>query len=97
MKPANYHPLARSEMIDSALFYESRRRELGERFLEAVKTAEGRVRKNPLLGRTFEAGTRKIRVKIFPFSLSYKERPDHIFIYAVAHLSRRPGYWMERL
>ena len=45
MKPANYHPHARSELIESALFYEGRNPGLGERFLQAVKSTETALRK----------------------------------------------------
>ena len=27
----------------------------------------------------------------------YEDQPDRIWIVAVAHLSRRPGYWAQRL
>lgn len=97
MKPAKHHPLARSELIASALFYEERSRGLGERFLQAVEATELRIREYPLHGQPFEAGTRKQRVKKFPFAIIYKEYPDFVMVFAVAHLSRKPGYWSERL
>ena len=91
MKPAKYHPLARSELIASALFYEERNRGLGERFLKAVEATEAKVCEHPLWGNPFEAGTRKQRVKKFPFAVIYKEFPDRIMVFAVAHSSRKPG------
>ena len=97
MKPAKYHPLAQSEMIASALFYEERNRGLGERFLKAVEATEAVICQRPLGGQPFEAGTRKQRVKKFPFAVIYKEFPDRIMVFAVAHFSRKPGYWTERL
>jgi hypothetical protein len=32
----------------------------------------------------------------FPYSLVYRIQGDEIRIVAVAHHSRRPGYWVER-
>jgi hypothetical protein len=32
----------------------------------------------------------------FPFSLAYQLRADEIVILALAHMSRRPGYWARR-
>jgi toxin ParE1/3/4 len=97
MKPAKHHPHAEGEMIGSALFYDERNRGQGERFLKAVEEAETAIGKQPLWGRPYEAGTRRWRVKRFPFVLIYKELPDCIMVFAVAHFSRRPGYWVERL
>jgi len=97
MKPVEYHPHARSEMIDSALFYDGRNPGLGERFLAAVKSTETGICKYPLWGQPYEFGTRKQRVKKFPFVLIYREYPSFIIIMAVAHFSRKPDYWMTRL
>ena len=84
-------------MIHSGLFYDERIRGLGERFLQAVKATESIVLKHPLSGQPYEAGTRKHRVRKFPFALIYKEFPDRVMVFAVAHFSRKPGYWIERL
>ena len=84
-------------MIASALFYEERNRGLGERFLKAVEATEADICEHPLWGQPFEAGTRKQRVKKFPFALIYKKFPRFIMVFAVAHFSRKPGYWAGRL
>jgi hypothetical protein len=97
MKPAKYHRLARSELIASALFYDTRSRGLGERFLKAVEVTEARVCEHPPWGQPFEAGTRKLRVKKFPFAVIYKEFPGYVMVFAVAHFSRKPGYWLDRV
>lgn len=97
MKPVRYHPDARSEMIGSALFYDERSRGLGERFLQAVEATETIVLKHPLSGQPYESGTRKHRVRKFPFALIFKEFSDFIMVFAVAHFSRKPGYWIERM
>jgi toxin ParE1/3/4 len=42
--------------------------------------------------------TRRFLLRQFPFTLIYRERPaGEIQILAVAHTSRRPGYWKQRL
>lgn len=42
--------------------------------------------------------TRRFLLRQFPFTLIYRERPSGIIqIVAVAHTSRRPGYWKQRL
>lgn len=96
MKPVRYHPEARMEAIESSLFYDSRQRGLGDRFLSALEQSERLVQSLPASGTPAEMVTRKHRMNKFPFAIIYKEYPDHIFIVAIAHFSRKPGYWKER-
>ncbi len=100
MKPIYYHPEATQEFDSSALYYEQQRAGLGERFQEVVFSAEETVSRNPKIGiKTFYgAGSiRKYHLSYFPFNLFYCEQPDAIWILAVAHDSRKPGYWTERI
>jgi hypothetical protein len=32
----------------------------------------------------------------FPYLVPYREEPSRIFVVAVAHAKRRPGYWKKR-
>jgi plasmid stabilization system protein ParE len=42
--------------------------------------------------------TRRFLLRRFPFLLIYRERAGgNLQIVAVAHTSRRPGYWRERI
>lgn len=42
--------------------------------------------------------TRRFLLRKFPFVLIYRERANgEIQIVAVAHTSRKPGYWKERI
>jgi toxin ParE1/3/4 len=94
-----FHPEALAELRDSVDFYRSRagdgwaeifKRRI-EETLQAVARDPGRF--PPVRG---VQGVQRARVKQFPFSLLYIERPNLIWVVAVAHGSRRPGYWMER-
>jgi len=33
----------------------------------------------------------------FPFAIVFVELDDHYLVVAVAHLKRKPGYWLTRL
>lgn len=33
----------------------------------------------------------------FPYGVIYVLEPDHVWIVALMHLHREPGYWRERL
>ncbi len=60
--------------------------------LRAIAENPERFRPDPELPEA-----RRFRLQQFPFSLIYIHRPEHIWIVAVAHGSRRPGYWKQRL
>jgi hypothetical protein len=97
MKPVAYLRLAENELVESARFYEERRELLGENFLDAVGETLGKIQANPEFGQPGKFGTRSWKVKRFPFRLVYLEQSDQIWMVAVAHLSRKPNYWLERL
>ena len=41
--------------------------------------------------------TRRFLLRQFPFTLIYRERASTVQIVAIAHTSRKPGYWKQRL
>jgi len=97
MKHVAYHRLAAVELIESARFYDRRRPKLGDEFLSAVEAVQELIRTQPQLGRRGLLGTLSFRTRRFPFRIVYELQPHRIWIVAVAHLSRRPGYWTRRL
>ncbi|MFH1897701.1 MAG: type II toxin-antitoxin system RelE/ParE family toxin [Candidatus Desantisbacteria bacterium] len=92
----DYHPAAIDELIDGAQFYESQQDNLGYKFLDAVDAVLETIQKNPLIGSPDIFGRRKYHVKKFPYLLIYKINNKFIYILAVAHTSRKPGYWKSR-
>jgi hypothetical protein len=44
-----------------------------------------------------EEGVRAKVLDRFPYTLMYTVNDDELFIVAVAHQSRRPTYWADRL
>ena len=97
MKPVKYHRLAASELVESALYYESRREFLGGSFLNFVDEALAGIQTNPAWGNPGKFHTRSWKVRRFPYRIVYLEQSARIWIVAVAHLSRKPGYWSARL
>jgi plasmid stabilization system protein ParE len=39
------------------------------------------------------SGTRRLLLREFLYSIIYRVEPDMVTVFAVAHASRRPGYW----
>lgn len=96
MNEARFHPEAVAEMIEAAQYYEGRQLGLGSRFLDAVEFTARQIERQPTLGRVDPAGRRRRAVKRFPYRLIYRIKDSDTYILAVAHGSRRPGYWRQR-
>jgi toxin ParE1/3/4 len=86
-------------MLESARYYDERSAGLGGDFLTAVEETTGRIQQFPDAAPIGMRSVRKRLVSGFPFMVLYKyEREDNrIFIAAVMHQRRRPGYWRHRL
>jgi plasmid stabilization system protein ParE len=41
-------------------------------------------------------GERRFVLDRFPYTILYRVREDEVFVTAIAHQSRRPGYWRRR-
>jgi toxin ParE1/3/4 len=99
-KPVQLHLEALAELRDSVFFYrQSGGDPLADRFKNAVEHALTAISADPLRyppSRDVPQAQR-IRLVRFPFSIIYIDRPDSVWVVAVAHGSRRPGYWLARL
>ena len=97
MKPVTFDSEAEAEFRAAAVYYEGRQVGLGDDFVAEVEQAVQRIAQTPqafpLHG---SAGYRKCILRRFPYTLFFLELPDRIWIAAVAHQRRRPGYWSHR-
>jgi toxin ParE1/3/4 len=97
VKPLVVHREAKAEVRNAAAYYEGQRKGLGREFRLALKDAFERIQRNPQVTAAIDAqGTRKRRLSRFPYTVYYVELDDSIWIAAVAHQKRRPGYWSGR-
>jgi len=96
VKEAIFHPEARAEMRESFEFYEARLGGLGLRFLSAVEQTVERISTHPEAGAPLASEFRKRIVSGFPYNIIYRVWEDYIYLGAVAHHHRRPGYWRDR-
>lgn len=98
MKKVEFIPEAREEFMAEVSFYEAAQPGLGARFSSSVEKAVSMVVAFPNVGSPSVSGTRRIVIKGFPFWLFYKlSQSGYIIIFAIAHQSRRPGYWVNRV
>jgi toxin ParE1/3/4 len=91
-----FHTNAAEEMRAAAAYYEARERGLGDQFLDEVEEGLQRIQQFPRLWPIYKGEYRRYLLKRFPFGLIYRIDPEQIFIIAVAHLQRRPGYWRSQ-
>jgi toxin ParE1/3/4 len=92
-----FHPEAEFEIIEAAAHYESEVSGLGERFGDEVERVIELLIEDPKLSAPVEGGIRHFVLRSLPFSLIYAEVGDILYILAVAHGSRKPGYWSKRI
>jgi plasmid stabilization system protein ParE len=97
VKPITYVSIAELEVAEAAQYYNEQEPGLGNTFLNAVREAEQRIQRNPEAWAFREKPIRGHRASPFPHSILYRELPDRIQVVAVAHPSRQPGYWNDRL
>lgn len=97
MTRVEYHPDALDELAEAARYYESRQSGLGERFHNLVRQTETAIGENPETGFLYDHHTRIRLIRKFPYGVIFKTYSDRVFIVAVAHFNRKPGYWKRRL
>jgi toxin ParE1/3/4 len=99
-KAIQLHAEARVELQTSVIFYRERAGErwaasFKERVAEGLRNIVANPERNPPVSDL--PGVQRWRIKQFPFSLLYINRPNYIWVVAVAHGSRKPGYWKDRI
>jgi toxin ParE1/3/4 len=92
-----FHPNAAQESIETTAFYEHRVSGLGDGFILEVERVVDRLQAHHQIGQRLEGHFRRIILARFPYSLIYRVETDRIWVVAVAHHRRRPGYWRERI
>jgi toxin ParE1/3/4 len=92
-----FHPDAGLEFREAAAFYEARQVGLGAAFTKEIETAIERILAAPERFRFIEQDVRRCLTRTFPYGVLYTVERDLVIIVAVAHGSRKPGYWQERM
>ena len=96
MLALEFHLEAEAEMRDAAAYYEEQAPGLGGDFLDDVERGTHWVQQFPFSWATYEGEYRRHLLRRFPYGLIYRVGSEKIFIIAVCHLRRKPGYWKSR-
>lgn len=95
------HPDAVAEATAAGDWYDAQRPGLGDDFASELERAFELILENPQTWPTWPGvaaglSVRRFVLARFPFALAYVPRGDEVIVLAVAHTSRRPGYWLGR-
>jgi len=97
VKPVLFHREATAELEEAIAYYDQRRSGLGAALLDEVQRAASLIQESPNIGAPYKTTDyRHYVLARFPYVLFYLELPDALWIAAVAHGRRRPGYWRHR-
>lgn len=96
MNSVAFDPDARAEFLAAVEYYEQCQCGLGRRFQAAVAKELKAIQTMPARYRVVDGRFRRCLVSNFPYALLFVIEPEYILVVAVAHLKRKPGYWLDR-
>ena len=92
-----FAPEAEDELQDAIAYYEKCQEELGLDFAAEVYSAINRVIAYPKAWPVLHNGNeRRCQTERFPFGIIYSEQLEGIYVLAIMHLHKEPGYWKHR-
>jgi plasmid stabilization system protein ParE len=90
------HPEADAEFAAQVEYYDDQQPGLGRRFYDEAIGCLDWIAEKPMLPR-MRKSYRRVNLKVFPFYVAYVVEGDLVWVLAIAHGHRRPGYWRERM
>ena len=97
MKRIIVHSETELELWQAVDYYETKRVRLGLDLEQEISRALVDIQEAPERWPIRRYGTRCRLLRRFPYGIYYLELQDFIWVVAVAHTSRKPYYWRERL
>ena len=88
--------IAETELDDAFEWYEVQQKQLGKQFINELEAAIKRIIAYPEYNTLIDSEIRRCLIKRFPYGIFYKVNSEQIVIIAVAHLHRKPNYWVGR-
>jgi plasmid stabilization system protein ParE len=92
-----YHAGAAGDVKQAVAWYQKHSPKAALDFIEELQRAVETIRQAPGRWPIGANATRRFLLWRFPFSVIYSEHNSAITVWAVAHASRRPDYWLKRL
>jgi plasmid stabilization system protein ParE len=97
MATIDFHPEAFDELEASAEWYLRRSEMAAKGFAVAVESALQKISDDPDRFPRVGHRCRACNLLSYPFQIVFRDDVERIFVVAVAHAKRRPGYWRGRM
>ena len=91
-----FHPDVATEIGASYAWYQEQANGLGDDYLAELEASFQAIIELPDTWPNFQKGYRRFLLSKFPFSVIYRANNNAIYVVAVMHNSRKPGYWLSR-
>jgi plasmid stabilization system protein ParE len=91
-----FHPDVALEVKASYKWYEEQAVGLGEDYLSELESAYEAIIEFPDTWPKFQRNFHRFLLGKFPFSVIYRSNGNSIYVVAVMHNHRKPGYWLSR-
>ena len=92
----DFHPSATAELGASADWYASRSPAAARGFVIGVDAAIKKIDRDPSRFQHIDGRHQVCGVDRYPFQIVFRNDGSRIFVVAIAHAKRRPGYWLRR-
>jgi toxin ParE1/3/4 len=90
-------PQAEQELTEGALFYAREAdAQLGQAFISEFERSASLLVEQPRLGAIWRGKARRLPLRRFPYSIVYYLSGADVRVLALAHQSRKPGFWRGR-
>ncbi|WP_102796240.1 type II toxin-antitoxin system RelE/ParE family toxin [Bowmanella denitrificans] len=97
MLPLVFHPDVKTEIFHSFQWYQEQSLGLGHEFINELEESFSSIQSLPFTWPKMGQCHRRFVLSRFPFSIIYKVQGSKvIYVIAVMHNHRKPGYWLER-
>ena len=91
-----WHPEIQGEIDEGVDYYFEKQPGVEDEFIDSLEAAVRKLLKDPTFSREFDPPYRRVVANRFPYQIIYRVGEDILWILAVRHQSRRPGYWKDR-
>ena len=89
--------IAANELVEAAIWYDDKRKGLGDEVILNFEATLNNILRNPLLFQKRFKQMRLANINRFPFQIIYIIQPEKVItIVAFFHTSRNPKEWMSR-
>jgi len=86
-----------NEVLEAVEYFEGQSPGLGKSYLAHIEAGLDFIKRFPYASRVIRGEFRRLIIKRFPYGIIYRIDRDVLFIGAIGHLKRKPGYWADRI